>query len=295
MEAALRCITHASPTTWSSQLPWVEYAHNTLLNASTGLSPFMAFLGYQLPLFPDLEEEIAVPSVQTHLRRCRRIWKRTRTALLHASTRSQLQANKRRRPAPQYAPGQGVWLRAKDLPLKGIPAKLSPRFIGPYTISKVINPSAVRLNLPPALRRIHPTFHVSQIKPVSTSPLSPPIPPPPPPWMIDNHPAWTVRQLLDVRSRGRGHQYLVDWEGYGPEERSWVPRSRILYPSLIQDFLQGHPAVVGRPPRGVRRGGGTVTPRSATRSSTHLSRRQGVTDSSSRNPPVGNPQSTFPI
>ena len=46
---------------WSSQLPWVEYANNTLVNASTGLSPFMASLGYQPPLFPELEDEIAVP------------------------------------------------------------------------------------------------------------------------------------------------------------------------------------------------------------------------------------------
>ena len=90
MEAALRCVSHANPSSWTSQLPWVEYAHNTLVNASTGLSPFMASLGYQPPLFPELEEEISVPSVQAHMRRCRRTWKRTRTALLRASSRSQL-------------------------------------------------------------------------------------------------------------------------------------------------------------------------------------------------------------
>ena len=90
MEAALRCVSHANPSSWTSQLPWVEYAHNTLVNASTVLSPFMASLGYQPPLFPELEEEISVPSVQAHMRRCRRTWKRTRTALLRASSRSQL-------------------------------------------------------------------------------------------------------------------------------------------------------------------------------------------------------------
>ena len=269
MEAALRCITHASPTSWNTQLPWVEYAHNTLVNASTGLSPFMASLGYQPPLFPELEDEIAVPSVQTHLRRCRHTWKRIRAALLRASSRSQLQANKHRLPPPQYAPGQKVWLRAKDLPLKGVPPKLSPRFIGPFERETIINLCAVRLRLPPSLR-VHPTFHVSQVKPVSTSPLSPPVPPPPPPRVIDNHPAWMVRRLLDVRHRGRGHQYLVNWEGYGPEEHSWVPRNRILDVSLIQDFHRDHPSVVERPPRGIRRGGGTVKPHPATRSNTPI-------------------------
>uniref|UniRef100_A0A8C5CMX5 Integrase catalytic domain-containing protein n=1 Tax=Gadus morhua TaxID=8049 RepID=A0A8C5CMX5_GADMO len=168
MEAALRCISHANPSSWNSQLPWVEYAHNTLVNASSGLSPFMASLGYQPALFPELEEEISVPSVQAHMRRCRRTWKRTRAALVRASFRSQLQANRRRLPAPLYVPGQRVWLRAKDLPLKGISPKISPRFIGPFEIEAIINPCAVRLRLPPSLR-IHPTFHVSQVKPVSSS------------------------------------------------------------------------------------------------------------------------------
>ena len=33
------------------ELPWVEYAHNSFISASSGMSPFMVSLGYQTPLF----------------------------------------------------------------------------------------------------------------------------------------------------------------------------------------------------------------------------------------------------
>ncbi|KAJ7991362.1 hypothetical protein DPEC_G00283020 [Dallia pectoralis] len=60
-----------NPTTWSRQLVWVEYAHNTLNCSSTGFSHFKCFIGYQPLLFPEQEEEVGVPSAQLFVRQCR--------------------------------------------------------------------------------------------------------------------------------------------------------------------------------------------------------------------------------
>lgn len=258
LETTLRCIVSQNPSSWSQVLPWVEYAHNSLPVSSTGLSPFQVCFGYQPPLFPSQEEEILVPSAQAYVRRCHRTWQRARAQLLRFSAHQKDQADRRRSAAPRYRIGQQVWLSSRNLPLRTISRKLTPRFVGPFPLSKIINSSAVRLQLPRTLRRIHPTFHVSCIKPVRTSTLAPPTNPPPPPRLVDGEEVYTVKKLLKSRRRGRGIWYLVDWEGYGPEERSWVPSRDIYDPTLIREFHHLHPDQPSRTPGGVRRGGGTV-------------------------------------
>ncbi len=179
LERMLRCVVSQNPSSWSHQLSWVEYAHNSLPVSATGLSPFECSLGYQPPILSSLESEVAVPSAHAFVQRCRRTWSRARQTLLQVGA---------------------------------------------------------CLKLPPAYRRIHSAFHVSKLKPVFHATINPQTPVPPPPRLVDGEPVYSVKRILDSRRRGRGFQYLVDWEGYGPEERSWVPARDILYHSLIDDY-----------------------------------------------------------
>ena len=259
LETCLRCLVSQNQASWSKHLMWVEYAHNTLPTSATGLTPFQCVHGYQPPLFPANEAEVTVPSAHAMVRRFRRIWAGARRALLRSASQMKEVVDRRRRPAPPYRPGQRVWLATKNLPLHVMSRKLAPRFVGPFPISKMINPVSVQLRLP-RLLKVHPTFHVGKIKPVRESSLVTASKPPPPPQMVEGGPVYAVKRLLAVRKRGRGRQFLVDWDGYGLEERTWIPASFIVDPAMIKDFDRDHPEVPGTS-GAVPRGGGTVTSR----------------------------------
>ncbi|KAI2647069.1 Transposon Tf2-9 polyprotein [Labeo rohita] len=248
LERFLRCFAGEHQRSWARYLVWAELSNNIHTSSATNLSPFEVCYGYQPPVFEHQEPEVEVPSAQELVRRCRRLWNHARTAIRKANTRYTTQHRRRH-------VGDRVYLSTRNINLKTDSKKLTARFIGPFKITHRLNPVTFSLQLPTSLR-IHPVFHQSQLKHVFFSPLSPQVPAPPPPRIIDGGPAYTVRRILDSRPRGRGTQYLVDWEGYGPEERSWVPGRFILDPALIQYYRRRVSSIPG--PSGAGPGGGGV-------------------------------------
>lgn len=117
VEVMLRCLVSHNLATWSKYNIWAEYAHNTLLCSSTGMSPFQCVYGYQPPLFPALEDEVCVPAAQALVKQYRHTWTRARHVLLRNSAPHKSIAAQHRRSTPIYQPGQRVWLSARDLPL----------------------------------------------------------------------------------------------------------------------------------------------------------------------------------
>ncbi|KAK3512075.1 hypothetical protein QTP70_030365 [Hemibagrus guttatus] len=87
---------------WSEFLPWAEYAQNSLIHSSTGLTPFQCILGYRPTLFPWSGEPSDVPAVEEWYRLSQEVWERAHVRLQRAVRRQRIQVDRRCRPYPSY-------------------------------------------------------------------------------------------------------------------------------------------------------------------------------------------------
>ena len=112
-----------------------------------------------------------------------------------------------------------------------------PRWVGPFTVLERIGDLAYRLELPASMR-MHPVFHVSLLQAYREDGR---VQPPPPPFYVGGQLAYTVDRILDHMSVHRGRrknmkEFLVRWEGYGPEHDTWEPEACLLDKGLIQTY-----------------------------------------------------------
>jgi hypothetical protein len=91
-----------------------------------------------------------------------RIQENLKVAKLHQES----YANKRHRPL-QFEIGDRIYLKVspmKSVKRFGVKGKLSPRYIGPFSIPEKCGNVAYKLELPPSLAGVRDIFHVSQLK-----------------------------------------------------------------------------------------------------------------------------------
>ena len=152
---------------WDNHLPLIEFSYKTSYHTSIKCAPYEALYGRKCrsPLcWVEIgDSQLSSPDiVQETIDKIVII----RDRLKAAQDRQKSYADNRRKPL-EFQVGDTVFLKVS--PWKGTvrfgkKGKLSPRFVGPFKITRRIGPVAYKLDLPPELSAIHDTFHVSNLK-----------------------------------------------------------------------------------------------------------------------------------
>jgi hypothetical protein len=250
LEQYLRCYTSYRQNDWSHLLPLAEFSYNNSQHSATNLSPFFALRGYHPKFDPAVPSTAQVPRAESYVKNITELHAWLRNQISTAQARYQEYADRHRAPAPTYSVDDLVWLSTSNITSARPCPKLSSRNIGPFPIKRVLSPVTVHLDLPPTMK-IHPVFHVSLLTPHVPNTIQHRVQRPLHPVFVDNDPALTphylVNAILDSRYYRSALQYLIDWKGYAPADRSWEPADVIVQdvPTLVAQFHQSHPDLPG--------------------------------------------------
>ncbi|KAI3815298.1 hypothetical protein L1987_14960 [Smallanthus sonchifolius] len=152
---------------WDSHLSLIEFSYNNSYHTSINMAPFEALYGRKCrsPIcWNDIgEAQITGPElIQETSDKIIQIRENIRVA----RSRQKSYADKRRKPL-EFQVGDLVLLKVS--PWKGVirfgkKGNLAPRYVGPFKILERIGKVAYKLELPPSLGNVHPTFHISNLK-----------------------------------------------------------------------------------------------------------------------------------
>src|ERR1700712_2580900 len=228
LEQYIRIFTSYQQDNWSSILPLAEFAYNNAPNASTGITPFFANKGYHPNITYHPERDLASLQARDFVANLDEVHDFLRQEIRSAQTRYKEQADKLRKPQPEFTVGQKVYVSSEHIKTTRPAKKLSEQYLGPFEISAQVGTRSFMLKMPTTLRGIHPVFHVSQLKPFNPSSIPNRTQPPPPPVEFDGEPVYEVAAILDSkvdkRFRTAPLRYYIQWEGYqGTDlEFDWV-------------------------------------------------------------------------
>ncbi|KNZ78729.1 hypothetical protein J132_10716, partial [Termitomyces sp. J132] len=148
-------------------------------------------------------------------------------------------ANRRWIPA-EFEEGDFVYVSTKNITMpKGLAQKLSPKFIGPYQITKAKDNESFELNLSPSLKRrgIHNVFHASLLREhvLNDDRLFP--------GHLDTQISeadgedreWAVDQIVAHSGARKGALFKILWKS---GDKSWLPYAQISHLRALDEYLE---------------------------------------------------------
>lgn len=224
LETYLRCMCGDQPTEWSKWLSLAEFWYNTTFHSAIETTPFEALYGYPPPVhIPYFKGESAVHDVDTSLVTRDAMMEVLKHHLGRAQRRMKSQHDKHRSER-KFSVDDWVYLKLQPYRQNTLRdrqfQKLSPRYFGPFKVVDKFGEVAYKLQLPPDAK-IHPVFHVSQLKKKlgSVDHLHGTLP------TSGNSTFLEPVQILERRLVKRGNrpatQVLVHWSNSFPEDATW--------------------------------------------------------------------------
>ncbi|KAF4478229.1 Transposon Tf2-6 polyprotein [Colletotrichum fructicola Nara gc5] len=251
IQAYLRNYVTYSQKDWACNLPAAQLALCSRDNSAIGMSSFFLEHGYN-PEPIKVKEADPASSEGTREGQARKLVTRlqdvmdmAQSTLASTQQRYEELANRKRQPTERLEVGDKVWLHMGHY-RSPRPCKKLDWLHHKYTVTKVISPYVVELDVPAA---IYPRFHVDILKRADDEGEET--------WSVESIDAATWKR----RGRGRRREVLVKWEGY--TERTWEPVETLQGTEAMEAYERrygsamehdGDPALAPRARR--RRGAG---------------------------------------
>jgi len=241
MEQYLRTFCNYEQDNWVELWPLAEFAYNIVIHVSTRMTPFWANYHYHPVMqFKDpkqpssLNLEIQADTFAAGLEKT------------HQSLRQNLQEAQASQ--TKYAGGKEivfevedkVWILTWHFRMTRQSKKLDYKRAAQYTVSKVIDESAYKLDLPYTIRK-HNIFHISLLDHY-TPPTGGQLPSKLQPMVIDDSDELEVDWILDSKRCYWKLHYLVQWAGYSYVRTSWQPVENLgNVQEWVDEYHRGHP------------------------------------------------------
>ena len=249
----LRAYVSDDLSDWALWLHVLEFAYNNAVHSSTGTTPLFLLYGFHprtpldflKPSNVDTTTYSLSPNAVSFLETLAMHRDSARRAIAAAQDRQATQYNKNRKDAPEFEEGSLVLVNPHSLEwvdAKGTGTKLKQRWIGPFEVLQKINPKVYRLRMSDRYPGL-PVFNIEHLKAYHASD---------PDWgertsmkesgrLKAPSEEYSVEAVVGHRRKRRGMEWLVRWEGYGPQFDTWEPTSYLKNaPVVLNEYKQIH-------------------------------------------------------